>query len=82
MNKFYIGTDSVDIDARSLGVHGPGYDSRGLCIQIRHNYDKDLFLTAAIMQDIIVDALNHAIKSGRLILPEIHERNSLRNEAT
>jgi hypothetical protein len=70
VKKFFPNTDTVDIEARSLGIHGPGYKARGLCIQIRHNLDYDLLKSAGVMQDIIVEALNGAVLSGRLQLPE------------
>lgn len=56
--KFYKSTDSVDIAAKSIGIHTTGLDDRGLCIQIRHNGNKELFEQANKMAQIIVDALN------------------------
>jgi len=61
--KFYGNTDTVDIDAKSLGIHCmPGFDNRGLSIMIRHNGDKKLFELANEMSKIIVEALNKAYK--------------------
>jgi len=58
---FSSNTDTVDIDAKSLGVHPmPGFNNRGLCIQIRHNRNKELFDIANKMAKIIQKALNDA----------------------
>lgn len=57
--KFYKSTDSVDIAAKSIGVKSmQSFDDRGLCIQIRHNGDKELFEKANTMAEIIVQVLN------------------------
>jgi len=58
---FISNTDNVDIDAKSIGVHpSPGFKDRGLCIQIRHNRNKELFNLANKVDKIIVKALNEA----------------------
>lgn len=60
--KFYKNTDTVDIDAKSLGVSAYSREldlkDRGLCIQIRHNGDKELFEKACRMVEVITKALN------------------------
>jgi len=70
---FIRNTDTVDIDARCLGISpSPGFKSRGLHIQIRHNRTS-LFQTASDVQAIILRALNEAIATGELSLPEPEE---------
>lgn len=57
-------TDSVDIDAKSLGVSAWQIDDsssllnskRGLHIQIRHNKDANTFKAASEIQSLIVAA--------------------------
>ncbi|HEY0749559.1 MAG TPA: hypothetical protein VGD26_00310 [Chitinophagaceae bacterium] len=57
--KFYKSTDTVDIAAKSIGIHTmESFDNRGLCIQIRHNGDKRLFDLANEIAEKIVKALN------------------------
>lgn len=59
--KFSGNTDTVDIDAKCIGVHSwNGLDNRGLGIQIRHNKDPQLFKLANQMAKIIAEALNAA----------------------
>lgn len=70
MKKFSKNTDTVNIDNKSVGVTSFGYDARGLGIEIKHNRDKALFSTANEMADIIAEALNAAIASGRLVMPK------------
>lgn len=57
--RWYPNTDTVDISARSIGIHllnGP--DNRGLCIQIRHNGERDLLKKATEMANLITALLN------------------------
>lgn len=68
---FEIDTDTVDDAAKSIGVAGPGYSSRGLCIQIRHNRSTRLVRTAKTMAEIIERALNEAVERGELVLPTV-----------
>lgn len=69
--KFYKNTDSVDIAAKSIGVHcGENLDNRGLCIQIRHNGNKELFEKACKMAEVIVKALNEELISDDEIANE------------
>jgi hypothetical protein len=57
--KFIKNTDTIDINAKSLGVHPlDGFNDRGLCIQIRHNGDPGLFRLANKISEVIVEALN------------------------
>lgn len=57
--KFTHNTDTIDIDAKSLGVSNDArLDNRGLHIQIRHNKDKAQFALAVEISNVIVDALN------------------------
>jgi hypothetical protein len=59
--KFLATTDTVDIAAKSVGIHTMnGLDNRGLCIQIRHNGDKELFEKANKIAEIITKVLNEA----------------------
>lgn len=68
---FYGNTDTVDIDAVSLGIScSAGLASRGLHIQIRHNREGHVFKVACSMIPIIVHALNEAIKAGEIEIPE------------
>lgn len=70
---FIRNTDTVDIDARCLGISpSPAFEARGLHIQIRHNRT-DLFGFASEMQAVILRALNQAIESGELVFPDTGE---------
>lgn len=60
MNTWLKNTDTVDIDAKCLGVTTLGYENRGLHIQIRHNGDKRLFEAACKIANVIEKALNEA----------------------
>lgn len=67
---FYKNTDTIDIDAKSIGVTTFSYPNRGLSIQIRHNREKELFKTANEMASFIAASLNEAIELGTIKLPE------------
>ncbi len=74
--KFVKCTDNVDIEADSLGISPmKGLENRGLCIQIRHNGDKELFEKACKMVEIIVHALNEAEEPTKkyLMTPKIED---------
>jgi len=68
--KFSLNTDTVDIDAKCVGVSTFDYANRGLKIQIRHNREAVLFEAANRMAEIISQALNEAVKNGDLCMPE------------
>lgn len=57
--EFYNNTDTVDIDAKCLGISSnASINDSGLNIQIRHNGSKYLFNLANKMSKVIIDALN------------------------
>lgn len=56
---WYKNTDTVDIDARSIGVHNThGHANRGLSIQIKHNGDRRLLKKADELANLIANFLN------------------------
>lgn len=67
--KFLANTDNVDIRDKSIGITIFGYKDRGLNVQIKHNKDRLLAMTANKMSEIIRKALNQALESGELKLP-------------
>ena len=65
MKKWMVNTDTVDIDAKSIGIKcfdasddTEILDNRGLSIQIRHNGRYATGLYATRMAEIIANALN------------------------
>ncbi len=59
--KMRYNTDSVDINALSLGIDAASLESdlsrnRGLHIQVKHNGDSPTFKAATALQDLLVAA--------------------------